>query len=329
MSKLVDRFGRVHRSLRISVTDRCNIRCQYCMPDGPLQFLPKKHLLTYEEIAEFCERMTTLGVTRLRLTGGEPLVRDELYKLVAMLRMISAVETIAITTNGMLLDKQIEALKTAGLDQINVSLDTLREETFQKLSRRDGIARVLEGIESALTYGFKPRLNTVLLRDINFHDAIPLVEFALERGLVLRFIEFMPLDSDRLWNGTQMVAGNELRTMLSERFGPMVPVDREDPSRPSKEYRFAGFEGSVGFVDSVTTPFCGACDRLRLTADGKLRNCLFGNEEWNVGEVLRSPNHEKMLVEMIGACVEQKFQAHGIGHPEFVPPERAMYQIGG
>ena len=329
MNRLVDRFGRLHRSLRISVTDRCNIRCQYCMPDGPLQFLPKQHLLTYEEIAKFCLLMTTLGVTRMRLTGGEPLVRGELHKLIELLRKNPEVESIAITTNGMLLDQQVAALKSAGLDQINISLDTLRAETFRLLSRRDGIDRVLAGIEAAIAHGYRPRLNAVLLREINFDDAIPLVEFAVERGLTMRFIEFMPLDSDRQWNGTQFISGEELRTHLTKRFGSLHPVEREDPSRPSSEFRFEGFDGSVGFIDSVTTPFCGACDRLRLTADGKLRNCLFGHEEWNIAEAIRQPNAERSLVELIEECVEKKYAAHGIGKAEFTPPQRAMYQIGG
>ncbi len=329
MTELVDRFGRLHRSLRISVTDRCNIRCQYCMPDGPLQFLPKQHLLTYEEIAAFSKLMTTLGVTRIRLTGGEPLVRGELYKLVELLRRIPAMESIAITTNAMLLDQQISALMAAGLDQINISLDTLREEVFRKLSRRDGIDRVISGIDAAIAHGYRPRLNAVLLREINFDDAIPLVEFAIERGLVMRFIEFMPLDSDRQWNGTQFVSGAELRTHLAKRFGPLQRIEREDPSRPSSEYGFEGHDGRVGFIDSVTTPFCGACDRLRLTADGKLRNCLFGHEEWDIASALRTPQPGRSLVDMIEECVANKFAAHGIGNSEFVPPERAMYQIGG
>ncbi len=329
MTQLVDRFGRTHRSLRISVTDRCNIRCQYCMPDGPLQFLPKQYLLTYEEIAAFSQLMTTLGVTRIRLTGGEPLVRGELHKLVELLRNIPAIESIAITTNAMLLDQQIGALNLAGLDQINISLDTLREDVFRRLSRRDGIERVLSGIDAAIAHGFRPKLNAVLLREVNFDDAIPLVEFAIERGLVMRFIEFMPLDSDRQWNGTQFVTGEELRRHLAKRFGPLQSVDREDPSRPSSEYRIHGHDGQIGFIDSVTAPFCGACDRLRLTADGKLRNCLFGHEEWNIAEALRNPQATRTLVELIDECVANKFAAHGIGQAEFVPPERAMYQIGG
>jgi GTP 3',8-cyclase len=326
---LVDRFGRTHRSLRISVTDRCNIRCQYCMPDGPLQFLPKPQLLTYEEIARFSELMSTLGVTRIRLTGGEPLVRGELFKLVGLLRNIPAIESISITTNAMLLDKQIGELKDGGLDQINISLDTLREEVFRKLSRRDGIDRVVSGIASAIAHGYRPKLNAVLLREINYEDAIPLVEFAIERGLVMRFIEFMPLDSDRQWNGTQFISGDELRSHLEKRFGPMVPVDREDPSRPSHEFRFDGLAGRVGFIDSVTAPFCSACDRLRLTADGKLRNCLFGHDEWNIAEAMRSSKSVSSLISLIEECVANKFAAHGIGQSEFTPPERAMYQIGG
>ncbi|MDZ4849523.1 MAG: GTP 3',8-cyclase MoaA [Pirellulaceae bacterium] len=329
MNQLIDRFGRKHRSLRISVTDRCNIRCQYCMSDGPLEFLPKKQLLTYEEIASFCQLMTRFGITRLRLTGGEPLVRGELSTLVRLLRQIPAVESIAMTTNGMLLDQHLETLKDAGLDQINISLDTLSETTFRKLSRRDGIERVLAGIDAAIAHGYRPRLNTVLLRDLNFEDAIGLVEFAIERGLVVRFIEFMPLDSDRQWNGSQMVSGEELRTHLATRFGPMIPIDRKDLSRPARDYRFEGLSGSVGFIDSVSKPFCAACDRLRLTADGKLRNCLFGNDEWNIGEVLRTQDGENELIRLIEECVANKFAAHGIGQPQFAPPERAMYQIGG
>jgi cyclic pyranopterin phosphate synthase len=246
-----------------------------------------------------------------------------------MLKGVPVIESIAITTNGMLLDEQIDALKLAGLDQINISLDTLRDETFRKLSRRDGIKRVLAGIEAAVARDYRPRLNAVLLREINFDDAIPLVEFAIERGLVMRFIEFMPLDSDRQWNGTQFVSGHELREYLAKRFGPLEPIERQDASRPSREYRFDRFPGRVGFIDSVTQPFCMACDRLRLTADGKLRNCLFGHEEWNVAEVLRQSDPEAMLIALIEDCVANKYAAHGIGNAEFVPPTRAMYQIGG
>jgi cyclic pyranopterin phosphate synthase len=299
------------------------------MPDGPLQFLPKQHLLTYEEIARFGELMSSLGVTRIRLTGGEPLVRGELYKLVGLLRAIPAIESIAITTNAMLLDQQIGDLKQAGLNQINISLDTLREDVFRRLSRRDGIDRVVSGIDAAIDSGYRPKLNAVLLREVNFEDAIPLVEFAIERGLVIRFIEFMPLDSDRQWNGTQFISGEELRSHLERRFGPLIPVEREDPSRPSSEFRFVGHDGHVGFIDSVTTPFCGACDRLRLTADGKLRNCLFGHEEWNIADALRNPQNSRSLASLIEDCVARKFAAHGIGQSEFTPPERAMYQIGG
>jgi cyclic pyranopterin phosphate synthase len=329
MERLIDRFGRVHRSLRISVTDRCNIRCQYCMPDGPLRFLEKPQLLSYEEIAEFVDFIADFGVHRLRLTGGEPLVRLELHRLVRLLKANAKVESIALTTNAMLLSDQIADLSSAGLDQLNISLDTLSDATFQRLSRRDGLDRVFQGIEAAIAHGYSPRLNAVLMRGLNAEDAGDLVRFAADRGLVMRFIEFMPLDSDRAWDGTQLIRGEELRAQLAADFGPLELLPRTDPSRPSQDYRIVATGAIVGFIDSVTQPFCQACDRLRLTADGKLRNCLFGREEWDVRSLLRQPSSPRGLRETLLECVQRKYAGHGMGSPDFAPPERAMYQIGG
>lgn len=340
---LVDSFGRIHRSLRISVTDRCNIRCQYCMPDGPIQFLRRSELLTYEEIASLVGIISEVGIQRIRLTGGEPLVRQDLHRLVAMLKGIHNIESVTLTTNGMLLEEQIDGLVRADLDGVNISLDTLSEQTFKKLSRRDGLDRVLAGIDAAIRTGLRPQLNAVLLRDINFDDAIPLVEFALHRGLTIRFIEFMPLDSDRSWSEEKMISGFELRSELSKRFGPLVPQDRFDPSRPAKEYKLKNGDGTIGFIDSVTKPFCGGCDRLRLTAEGKLRNCLFGREEWDIGSLLRvgsrteaplGGTHDRdsmrnEVLETVRECLSNKYASHGMSESDFMPPERPMYQIGG
>jgi cyclic pyranopterin phosphate synthase len=298
------------------------------MPAGDIAFLPRDELLTYEEIVRFVECVASLGVSRIRLTGGEPLIRKNLASLIALLKANPSVESIALTTNAMLLADQIGALTNAGLDQINISLDTLREDIFKKLSRREGLDRVLEGIDAALSFGFRPRLNAVLMQGINDGDAAALVEFARERGLIMRFIEYMPLDSEREWNGKQLVSGEELRRRLADQLGQIVPVTRSDPSRPSQEYDFVDGGGRVGFIDSVTSPFCEACDRLRLTAEGKLRNCLFGREEWDVRGLLRTGAIEELKSE-IQACVQAKFAGHGIGEAGFAPPTRAMYQIGG
>jgi GTP 3',8-cyclase len=340
---LIDKFGRIHRSLRISVTDRCNIRCQYCMPAGNVQFIPRKDLLSYENLARLTESFVGLGVTRIRLTGGEPLVRTDLHKLVALLKMIRGVESLALTTNGMLLPENAQELKEAGLDTINVSLDTLREETFREISRRPGLDRVLAGIDAALSAGFRPKLNTVLLRGINEEEALSLVEFALSRGLTIRFIEYMPLDAAKAWDGTQMISGAELRRRITQEFGVLeAVVNDDDPSRPSKDFRVVSrnggstaYLGKVGFIDSVSAPFCGGCDRLRLTAEGHLRNCLFGKEEWNLKSLfdctppLDDQAFRSSFEEIVRDCVDSKYESHGIGVVGFSPPKRTMHQIGG
>lgn len=325
---LVDTFGRVHRSLRISVTDRCNIRCQYCMPEIA-QFMHSDRLLSFEEIASFVKVVATLGIRNLRITGGEPLMRPRLAELIAMLSSVTDIEDIALTTNGMLLAEQVDGLVAAGLKRVNVSLDTLSEPTFQRLTRRQGVDQVIAGIEAALARPeLKVRLNALVMRDVNLEDVLPLVEFARQRDVTLRFIEFMPLDAERTWNRQQMVSGSELRQVIEARFGQLVKLLADDPAQPSTDYTFASGLGVLGFIDSVTQPFCSGCDRLRLTADGKLRNCLFSREEWDVRSLMQT-SESANLVNTIRECLMAKRAAHGIDAVDFTPPERAMFQIGG
>lgn len=326
---LVDGFARAHRAIRVSVTDRCNIRCQYCMPEVA-RFLPSAQLLSFDQITEFVKFVTTLGIRKLRLTGGEPLMRPNLHWLVRQLSGIEGLGDIALTTNGMLLAEQVDDLVAAGLRRINISLDTLNEAVFKRLSRREGIQKVLAGIDAAVRQSsLKVRLNAMVMRDINLNEVLELVAFARERELPLRFIEFMPLDAQRAWSREQMVAGAEMRNHIAARFGALVPVLRSDTSQPAVDYTFSDGIGVVGFIDSVTQPFCAACDRLRLTADGKLRNCLFGTQEWDVAELLSRGAADSELESVVRDCLAAKHAAHGIDAVDFAPPTRAMFQIGG
>lgn len=327
---LVDSFGRVHGDLRISVTDRCNIRCFYCMPAGAVTFRPRHELLTFEEITRFVRVAAQLGVRKLRLTGGEPLVRHSLSELVRMLAEVPGIEDIALTTNGILLDEQVEALKAAGLRRLNVSLDTLDPARFEQIARREGLDRVLAGIAAARQVGFnKIKLNAVAIRHLTEEDVVPLVRFARQHELELRFIEFMPLDADDAWQCEQVFAGEDIRRLLEAEFGSLVPCAMEDPSQPATDYDFADGGGRVGFINPVTQPFCSTCNRLRLTAEGQIRNCLFSTVEWDARAALRSGASDDDLADLIRDCVAAKRRAHGINSDEFVRPERAMYQIGG
>lgn len=329
--ELVDRFGRVHRSLRISVTDVCNIRCQYCMPAEGVEFLPSDRQLSFQQIESFVRVVVNYGVRNLRITGGEPLMRPKLYQLIERLSSIRGVEDLGITTNGTLLAAQLPGLVAAGLGRINISLDTLSDATFRRLSRRDGLDRVLEGIEAAIDYpNLKVKLNALVLRDVNLEDVFALIEFAKRRDLELRFIEFMPLDGGRTWTDHRMVGGEELRSLIAQRYGSLRRLEREDEARPSVDYVLEGSGAKLGFIDSVTRPFCGGCDRLRLTADGKIRNCLFGRQEWNVADLLRANlTDSQPILAVLRECLQAKHASHGIAEPEFQPPQRAMYQIGG
>lgn len=327
---LQDSFGRTHRSLRISVTDKCNLRCQYCMPEEVVEFQPASSLLTFEEIFLFAKICAARGIRKIRVTGGEPLMRRQLDRLIAMLNKIEGLEDLAITTNGILLEEQLPGLVAAGLRRVNISLDTLRSSVFKTLARRDGLERVLSGIAAAVhCEALSVKLNALVLRDVNLDDVLDLASFAVSLKIPIRFIEFMPLDAERAWSEQRMVSGEELRDKLEKAFGPLSRVSEIDPSQPSTDY--VTRHGAVfGFIDTVTEPFCGSCDRLRLTADGKLRNCLFGQEEWDVREVLRSdPFEPKQLEAQLEACVAAKYFAHGSPHAQLQSPERAMYQIGG
>ncbi|QDV26606.1 GTP 3',8-cyclase MoaA [Aureliella helgolandensis] len=328
---LQDSWGRVHRSLRISVTDVCNIRCQYCMPETGVQFTAPDRLLSYDQIVRFVEVAAAAGIQKVRITGGEPLTRPGLEQLIARLAEIEGIQDIAMTTNGMLLPKQLPALVAAGLQRLNISLDTLSAETFKLISRRDGLQQVLEGIDAACqvpSLGLK--INSLVLRDLNLQDVLELVRFARERSIVIRFIEFMPLDGGRTWSDARMVSGAELRELISTHVGALRPVGPRDLTQPAQEFEFENGPGRVGFIDSVSAPFCSGCDRLRLTAEGKLRNCLFGKEEWDVAPWLSTETFDAQQIrKLMQDCVRAKYQAHGIGTPGFTPPERAMYQIGG
>jgi cyclic pyranopterin phosphate synthase len=315
-SPVVDTLGRVHTSLRISVTDRCNIRCFYCMPDENVRFVPRHELLSFEEITRFVHVVSQMGVRRLRLTGGEPLVRADLPRLVNQLSTLNSIDDIALTTNGMLLVDQAAALCAAGLRRINISLDTLREDVFQRISRRPGLDRVLDGIAAAIDAGFeKIRLNAIAIRNLTESEIVPLARFARDRGLELRFIEYMPLDAEHNWQAAAVLDGETIRRILETAFGPLNPVGRPHPSPPAS--------------DPVSQPFCNSCDRLRLTAEGQVRNCLFSTAEWDARAILRGGGSDDDLAELVRDCVRAKAPAHGIGGDTFVRPERAMYQIGG
>lgn len=330
LAPLVDSFGRVHTNLRLSVTDRCNIRCFYCMPAENVQFRPREELLTFEEIVRFVKAVAPLGVNKLRLTGGEPLVRRDLDQLIRQLKKIGGLKDIALTTNGILLAEQAQGLKEAGLDRLNISLDSLDEEVFQNITRRTGLDAVLNGIAVAQEVGFeKIRLNAIAIRGLTEQEIVPLGRFAFQRGLELRFIEFMPLDADGAWEQADVLTGAEIRRALEAEFGELVPAKRSDLSQPAVDFQLAVGKGRVGFINPVSQPFCGSCNRLRLTAEGQVRNCLFSHEEWDARELLRSGASDQELQQLVRSAVGAKAKAHGISDASFQQPERAMYQIGG
>lgn len=327
---LVDSFGRHHTSLRISVTDRCNIRCFYCMPDENIRFKPQNEILTFEEIERFTRILAKMGVSKLRITGGEPLVRADLSHLIGRLVAIPGIVDVALTTNGILLAEHAAALKNAGLHRLNISLDGLKEETFERISRRSGLDRVLAGIFKSQEIGFdKIRLNAVSIKGITESEVIPLGEFARQHDLELRFIEFMPLDAENQWQSTQVLCGEEIRAQLEEAFGPLLPSPRGDLSQPSMDFHFADGPGRIGFINPVSQPFCSNCNRLRITAEGAVRNCLFSSTEWGVRSLLRGLATDDEIADVVRDAVRAKKSGHGIDSPDFQKPDLAMYQIGG
>jgi cyclic pyranopterin phosphate synthase len=299
-----------------------------------VDFKPRGELLSYEEIARVVHAVAPLGIRTVRLTGGEPLVRSRLDELVRQLAAVPGIEGIALTTNGLLLAEQAEALKRAGLDRLNVSLDSLRPEFFERIARRPGLDRVLAGLAAAKAAGFERiRINAVSIRGLTEDEIVPLAAFCRREGLHLRFIEFMPLDADAGWTTERVLSGKEVRAILERDVGPLAAAPRRDHGQPAVDYDWVDGRGSVGFIDPVTHPFCDRCDRLRLTADGQFRNCLFSTTEWDARAILRSGRSSEDIAAALAAalteCVAAKRQAHGIGTPSFARPARAMFQIGG
>jgi len=327
---LVDPLGRVHADLRVSVTDRCNIRCQYCMPAEGVVFKPHDAILAFEEIERVVRVAASLGVRKVRLTGGEPLVRHGICQLVRMVSAIHGIEDLAMTTNGVLLADFAEDLKRAGLQRLNISLDTVRREKFREIARRDALPKVLRGIAAARRAGFEHiKLNAVALRGQSEDDVVPLARFAREHGLELRFIEFMPLDGANRWRRGDVLSAGEILRLLTEGIGPLEPIVESEARGLATEYRFADGIGRVGVIASVSEPFCRHCGRIRLTAEGMLRNCLFSAREWDVRGVLRGGGSDEELIAMFHAAIGAKRPARGAEDGQFARPSRAMYQIGG
>ncbi|MDH3226464.1 MAG: GTP 3',8-cyclase MoaA [Thermoleophilia bacterium] len=327
---LVDSFGRVHRALRLSVTDRCNLRCRYCMPAEGLDWLSSDDVLSDDELVELVNVLAASGVAELRLTGGEPLVRPRLAELVARLRRVPGIEEISMTTNGVLLADQLRGLVEAGLDRVNVSIDSLDPDRFGAITRRRDLDRALAGLEACERYDhLRPiKVNAVALRGVSEPDVLPLAELARQKPYVVRFIEVMPLDAPREWTHGLVLSGEELREMIAERW-PLVPQERDRPSAPGTTWRFADGEGEMQFVSSVTEPFCAACDRLRLTADGQLRTCLFAEWETDLRTPLRDGASPDRLRAIAGDAVGRKGRGHGMHDPAWRYSGRPMSQIGG
>jgi cyclic pyranopterin phosphate synthase len=327
---LIDGFGRLHNNLRISVTDRCNIRCVYCMPES-VAFLPRRELLTFEEIERFVRAVVPLGIDKLRLTGGEPLVRRDLPVLVAKLSGIAGIRDVGLTTNGILLAPMARELWSAGLRRINVSLDTLDPARFEQLTRRTGFEQVLEGIHAARAAGFDPvKINAVAMKGITDLEVIPLARFCREHGLELRFIEYMPLDAGNRWERDKVLLAAEILEILASEFGPLEPASDQDPRAPAQDYVYTdGHRGRVGLIASISRPFCLSCNRVRITADGKLRNCLFAHDETDVRALIRSGGSDEAIRSAVRASVAAKREGHEINTARFIKPERLMHSIGG
>jgi len=323
---LTDTFGRVHNNLRVSVTDRCNLRCTYCMPEEA-SFLDRDDILSFEEMTRCISVAMTLGVNKVRLTGGEPLMRRDLPKLVAMIARLPGLDDLGLTTNALLLAESAAALRGAGLHRITVSLDTLDPATFRRLTRRDGLDRVLAGLDAAIAAGFRPKLNAVIIRGVNDPDVVPLARFAHDRRLTLRFIEYMPIGAEP-WERDKVVFAHEILEAIETHVEPVNPLPDHDPRAPATEFAYA--DGCrVGVIASVSRPFCPRCNRLRLTADGKVRNCLFALEEMDVKELLRGGAADDAIAAVMRACVRDKWAGHEINSAQFVRPLRTMHAIGG
>lgn len=348
--RLIDSFGRVHNNLRISVTDRCNIRCFYCMPADNVEFMPKEHLLSFEEIERVVRIGTTLGIDRVRLTGGEPLVRRDLHVLVRKLAAIPGIIDIGLTTNGILLEEQAQELRKAGLKRLNISLDALDPEIFRKVTRREGYERVLAGIQAARDVGFSPiKLNAVSVRGLTEDQIVPFGKLARETDTVVRFIEFMPLDADSQWQRDKVLFAHEIIARLEAEFGALRAIDSPGVASgqvgsttksllpqadavthaPAQDFEFADGKGRIGLIASVSQPFCSSCNRFRLTADGRLRNCLFSHDETDIKQFLRSDSADELIAQAMLSSIASKKEGHEINTARFIQPDRPMYSIGG
>ncbi len=328
-TQLLDGHGREIGDVRISVTDRCGFRCRYCMPAEGMVWLPREELLSFEEIERVVRVLAEMGVHDVRLTGGEPLVRRELPSLVAMLAAIPEVSEIALTTNGYLLERDAGALVSAGVNRFNVSVDSLQRERFAEMTRRDALERVLRGLEALAAYpeAHPIKVNAVAMRGFTEHEVIPFAQFAREHPYEVRFIEFMPLDADHAWSADDVLSGEEVRAAIHAVF-PLEPEPRK-PSSTARTYRFADGRGRIGFINPVSEPFCGDCNRIRVTADGQLRTCLFSLRETDLRGALRSGASDDELEEVVRNAVWRKELKHHIGDPGFVQPARSMSAIGG
>lgn len=327
---LVDRYGRVHRDLRISITDRCNLRCVYCMPEEGVAFAPREDILTFEELARVARVAHDLGVTRVRITGGEPLVRRGLESFVAMLADVGFSD-LSMTTNGIGFARRAQRLADAGLDRVNISCDSLRPGRFAEIRRSGDLAEVLSAMDAAERVGLRPlKVNVVMLAGVNDDEIVDFARFARDTARIVRFIEYMPLDGSGTWDRSSVVSAARIIETIAAQWPVASVVDaHEDPNAPATRYRFVDGIGEIGVIPTVTEPFCGTCDRLRVTADGAIRNCLFAHGETPLRELIRAGASDDAIAMALRGAVDAKLPGHGINDPGFLRPTRSMSMIGG
>jgi cyclic pyranopterin phosphate synthase len=327
--QLVDGMGRTIVNLRISVTDRCNFRCTYCMPADNVEFMDRVKLLTFEELTRIATIVSKLGINRLRLTGGEPLMRKDLPQLVRMLSGIEGIDDIAMTTNAFFLKEHAQSLKDAGLKRLNVSLDALDPEKFKHVNRRDCLQQVLDGLQEASRVGFQSiKINAVAMRNFSESEILSLIDMGRSDGFEVRFIEFMPLDSDQAWERDKVLFGHEIVDLIREKH-ELIPIDNSLDIGPASEYKFADGKGKIGIITAVSNPFCDHCNRIRMTADGKLRTCLFSTNETDLKQLIRSGASDEEIAQALQQAVLIKEPGHKINLDSFERPTRAMHAIGG
>lgn len=325
---LLDRFGRKHTSLRVSVTDRCNLRCTYCMPAETPDYVERSEILTFEEIERVVRVAANLGVDDVRLTGGEPLVRAQLHRLVVKLKQVDGIGKVSLTTNAILLEQQLPDLYAAGLRSVNISLDALDEESFAKVTRRPGLQKVLDAIEACRSLGVQVKINSIAMRDFTEHQIAAFAKFSRSTNIPIRFIEFMPLDADGNWDTQSVLPGRRILELFSQRERPLVPLGEPNAS-PANDFQFEDGKGIIGIIASVTEPFCSTCNRFRLTADGQFRNCLFGGDSGDVRALLRGDADDAEIAKLMRDAVMAKKRGHGTDDLSFDRPSRPMYSIGG